>query len=243
MQEAKEAAGHNVAARTLYYKVRPLVQEYTDELKYPYFSQTLLPEYVREYGPLEGLYYEARGELCHPHDEVVIPLGTREVDEYELPPWQFDKILYIEKMGLKTQLAPYQLSQKHDMAIIYGKGYAVTACRALLARTDVRDMQIFVLHDADIDGYDIARTLGEATARMPDHNVEVIDLGLTVSQAIEEGLETEEFTRRKRLPADVDFDEDAEMVQGRAVPCRMDRQDAPSLHPLRTECVLQRRVG
>ena len=32
---------------------------------------------------------------------------------------------------------------------------------------------------------------------MPDHNIEVIDLGLTVPQAIEEGLETEEFTRKK----------------------------------------------
>ena len=90
------------------------------------------------------------------------------------------------------------------MAIIYGKGTRVTACRNLLARSDVRDMQIFVLHDADIDGYNIARTLGEATRRMPDHNVEVIDLGLTVPQAIEDGLETEEFTRRKSLPADLD---------------------------------------
>ena len=51
MPEAKEAAGHIVAARTLYYKVRPLVQEYTDkELDYHYFSQTLLPDYERESG-------------------------------------------------------------------------------------------------------------------------------------------------------------------------------------------------
>ena len=197
--EAKEAAGHIVAARTLYYKVRPLVQKYTDEeLKYSYFAQTLLPDYQREYGPLEGLYYEARGELHHPHDTTVTPLGTREVEDYKLPPWQFDKILYIEKTGLKTQLAPYRLGQKYDMAVIYGKGYSPTACRNLLARPDIRDMKLFVLHDADINGYDIARTLGEATKRMPDHNIEVIDLGLTVPQAIEHGLETEEFVRKSR---------------------------------------------
>ena len=95
------------------------------------------------------------------------------------------------------------------MAIIYGKGYAVTACRDLLARSEIRDMKIFVLHDADIDGYNIARTLGEATRRMPDHNVDVIDLGLTVPQAIEYGLETEKFTRKKELPADLELDEDA----------------------------------
>ena len=137
MLEAKEAAGHTVAARTLYYKVRPLVQEYTDkELDYQYFSQTLLPDYEREFAPLPGLYYEARGELHHPHDDTVTPLGTREVEEYELPPWQFDKILYVEKTGLEAQLAPYQLGQKYDMAIMYGKGYAVTACRNLLARSE-----------------------------------------------------------------------------------------------------------
>ena len=107
LQEAKAAAGDVVAARTLYYKVRPLIQQYTDaELDYRYFSQTLLPEYERTIAPLHGLYYEARGELHHPHDGVVIPLGTREVDAYTPPPWQFDKVLYIEKTGLAAQLAP-----------------------------------------------------------------------------------------------------------------------------------------
>ena len=67
MEEAKEAAGLIVAARTLYYKVRPLIQQFTDEeLNYPYFSQTLLPEYERTVAPLPGLYYEARGDLYHP---------------------------------------------------------------------------------------------------------------------------------------------------------------------------------
>ena len=190
--------------------MRPLIQQYTDkELDYAYFSQTLLPEYERTVAPLPGLYYEARGALHHPHDDQVIPLGTREVEAYTPPPWQFDKVLYIEKEGLEAQLAPYRLGQRYDMAIIYGKGYAVTACRDLLARSDIREMKIFVLHDADINGYDIARTLGEATRRMPNHSVDVIDVGLTVPQAIEFGLETEKFTRRKELPADLELDEDA----------------------------------
>jgi hypothetical protein len=208
--EAKVAAGEVVAARTLFYKVRPLVQQYTDaELDYRYFSQTLLPEYERTVAPLQGLYYEARGELHHPHDGVVIPLGTREVEAYVPPSWQFDKILYIEKTGLAAQLAPYRLGQRYDMAIIYGKGYAVKACRDLLARTDIREMKIFVLHDADLDGYNIARTLGEATRRMPHHSVDVIDLGLTAPQAVEYELETEKFTRRKELPVELELEEDA----------------------------------
>lgn len=210
LPEAKERAGTVVSARTLFYKVRPLMQQYTDrqfgKQGYQYFTQTLLPEYERTVGPIPGLYYEPRGELHHPHDGNVIRLGTREVEQYTLPPWQFDKILYVEKTGLQAQLAPYRLAEKYDMAIIYGQGYAATACRNLLASSAVRDLQIFVLHDADPAGYNIARTLAEATKRMPDHNIDVIDLGLTVPQAIEYELETEQFTRKRALPSDLDLD-------------------------------------
>ena len=211
LPEAKDRAGAVVSARTLFYKVRPLLQNYTDkELDFGYFSQTLLPEFQREVGPLDGLYYEPRGELHHPHDGKVIRLGTREVESYVLPPWQFDKILYIEKTGLQAQLAPYRLAERYDMAIVFGEGYAVTACRTLLARSDIRKMPIFVLHDADPYGYNIARTLAELTKRMPDHSIDVIDLGLTVPQAIEHRLETEIFTRLKQLPAELDLDPDAQ---------------------------------
>ena len=215
--EAKRRAGAVVSARTLYYKVRPLVQQHTDrELPFNYFSQVLLPEYERTVGTIPGLYYEPRGELHHPHDDTVTALGTREVENYRVPEWQFDKILYIEKTGLQTQLAPYQLGKKYDMAIIYGQGYAVTACRNLLASIAARDIRIFVLHDADIDGYNIARTLSEATRRMPDHNIEVVDLGLTVPQAIEYGLETETFTRKRELPSELELDpQSAEWFTGR----------------------------
>ena len=162
LPEAKAAAGDVVSARTLYYKVRPLIQQFTDaEVGYAYFSQTLLPEYERTVAPLPGLYYEPRGELHHPHDDRVIPLGTREVEAYTPPSWQFDKVLYIEKQGLAAQLAPYRLGQRYDMAVIYGKGYSPTACRNLLARSDIRDMKLFVVHDADLDGYNIARTLAK----------------------------------------------------------------------------------
>ena len=154
----------------------------------------------------------------------MIPLGTREVEAYTPPSWQFDKVLYIEKQGLAAQLAPYRLGQRYDMAFIYGKGYSLTACRNLLARSDIRDMKFFVLHDADLDGYNIARTLAEATRRMPDHSVDVIDLGLTVPQAIDAGLETEKFTRKKDLPAELELDEDArEWFTGEAIQAGYDK--------------------
>ncbi len=129
----------------------------------------------------------------------MIQLGTREVEAYIPPSWQFDKVLYIEKAGLEAQLAPYEIGQRYDMALIYGKGIRRPRAETCW-RSRRSDMKIFVLHDADIDGYDIARTLGEATRRMPNHSIDVIDLGLTVPQAIEYGLETEQFTRERSCP-------------------------------------------
>ena len=177
MAEAAQDAGDIYDIRDLYYQVRPRIQAFgIEEIAGHYFSQTLVPEYEREHGELDGLYRESRGELHHPHDGEVTKLGTREVDAYELPDYEFDKVLVIEKSGQAEQLKRAQLGQRHDMAIIDGKGYTVEACRKLLARPDFRNMQIFVVHDADLDGYNIARTLGEETARMPDHNIDIIDL-------------------------------------------------------------------
>ena len=76
LPQAKAAAGHVVAARTLYYKVRPLIQEFTDkELDYAYFSQTLLPEYERTVAPLPGLYYEAARRAAPPPRRRGDPAG------------------------------------------------------------------------------------------------------------------------------------------------------------------------
>jgi len=93
-----------------------------------------------------------------------------------------------------------KLMERYDMAIMTGEGFATEAARTLLEQADKEQkMQIFVLHDADPSGYDIARTVREATDRMPGYSVEVIDLGLTVQQAVELGLKPERFTRKKRL--------------------------------------------
>jgi hypothetical protein len=59
---------------------------------------------------------------------------------------------------------------------------------------------------------------------MPNHSVDIIDLGLTVPQVIELGLETENFTRRKELPTDLELDEDAlEWFTGEPIPAGYDK--------------------
>jgi DNA topoisomerase VI subunit B len=209
-----------VGSRSLWYVVRKRVQEHTDrDLNYDYFSQALLPEYQSEYGELDGLYYDPRGVLYEPHTGREVPLGTREVDDYDIPEFVYDKMLYVEKKGLWPVLKAARIAERFDMAVIVGEGYANVATRSLLAAAaDGHDVRVFVLHDADPAGYEIARTLSEATRRMPGHHVEVHDLGLRVEGALELGLEPEEFTRRKALPSALDLnDVEREFFTGRRV--------------------------
>lgn len=210
MPEAVSKASGNgtlpVSAHTLFYHVRPLVQEYNSrkQLKPSYFEQQLLPEYQQKHGAIPGLYYEPRGTLYEPHSGVSIPLGTREVADYRFPSWLYDKILYVEKQGLWPVFKHAKLAEKFDMAIVAGEGYATEACRVLFDGAEKgRRFRLAVLHDGDPYGYNIARTLREETARMPGYSVEVIDIGLRLADALDMGLEVETFTRKKALPKEL----------------------------------------
>ncbi len=207
-----------VSARSLYYQVRPLIQDYTNRyLDYSYFSQTLLTEYQAIYGPISLLYYDPRGYLYEPHTHRAISLGTIEVQEYEWPSWVFNKILYVEKKGLLPTLQAAQLAERYDMAIIAAEGFATEAARDLLSKAaHDRQYKIFVLHDADPAGYEIARTLSEETNRMPGYSVDVIDLGLRVEDALDMGLTPETFSRRKALASGLELtDVEKEFFTGR----------------------------
>ncbi len=206
LPQALRNAGGIFSARDLYYALRPLAyarRGWPEEktLNYDYFSQTLLTEYQELYGRIEGLWRDARGHLHEPHTDNVLSLGTREVAAYEFPEWTFDKILYVEKEGELPKLQEARLAERYDMALLMGKGYPAEAARALFERAEANagDYQLFVFHDADLDGYNIARTLREATRRMPGYSVDVVDLGLTVEDAVEIDLAPEPFHRRKDI--------------------------------------------
>lgn len=177
-----------------------------DELSYKYFSQTILPDYRREVRELPKVNYEPRGILYEPHEGgEEVRLGTRSVAEYNFPDYVFDKILYIEKNGRVDILRAAGVDKRHDMALVGGQGYSTEAIRTLFAGAEEGDYQLFVFHDADPDGYSIARTLREETKRMPDHSVDVIDIGLNLEDALALGKEPETFTRRKRLDAAIEL--------------------------------------
>ncbi len=198
-------AGVFFSARDLYYATRPLAYSHYEwdgdkRLEYKYFSQTLLTEYQEQRGPISGLWRDPRGNLHEPHTGGTVAIGTREIAAYEFPEYSFDKILYVEKEGEWPKLQAARLAERYDMAIASAKGYPVEAVRELFARAEGGDYQLFVFHDADIDGYEIARVLGQETRRMPNHSVEVIDIGLSVEDALEMGIDPEPFSRKKGIP-------------------------------------------
>jgi hypothetical protein len=197
-----------VSARQLYYAVRKAIQKYTEkELDFNYFSQTLLVEWQETEGPIKGLYFDPRGVLYEPHGGKTLALGTREVASYTFPEYVYEKILYVEKKGLMPVFDSAQIRERFDLAIIAGEGYPTEAVRTLFERADQGRYRLFVLHDADPHGYNIARTLAEETRRMPGYSVEVTDLGLKLEEALSLGLLTEKFARRKALPYNLDLNE------------------------------------
>lgn len=204
MPRAIHNAGANFSARDLYYAARPLVYadvewEYGKRLEYGYFSQTLLTEYQEQRGAIAGLWRDPRGNLHEPHTGKSVALGTREVLAYEFPEYTFDKILYVEKEGEWPKLQAARLAERYDMAIASAKGYPVEAVRELFSRAEGGEYQLFCFHDADLDGYNIARVMRQATRRMPGYSVEVVDIGLTVEDALELSLDPEPFSRKKAI--------------------------------------------
>jgi DNA topoisomerase VI subunit A len=204
MRRAIQNAGANFSARDLYYAARPLVYAHAEwedgkRLEYGYFSQTLLTEYQEQRGAIAGLWRDPRGSLHEPHTGESVALGTREVASYEFPEYTFDKILYVEKEGEWPKLQAARLAERYDMAIASAKGYPVEAVRELFSRAEGGEYQLFCFHDADLDGYNIARVMREATRRMPGYSVEVVDIGLTVEDALEMDLDPEPFSRKKDI--------------------------------------------
>jgi DNA topoisomerase 6 subunit A-like protein len=202
-----------VGARRLFYAVRSRIPALTSNTfstdnGYSYFSQTLLPEYQKERvkegkEPLAGVYYDPRGKIHEAHTGKSMDLGTRDVDSYEFPPYTFNKLLYVEKRGQVPLLQAAKIAERYDMALVTEAGFATVAARTLLASGASEageKYQVFCLHDADYSGYNILRTLREATARMPEHSMEVYDIGLTVEQVMAKGKTPETYVRSSTIP-------------------------------------------
>ena len=207
LEQAYMAASANgslpALARQIFYQARPKIMAMTDdkELAYGYFSQTLLPDYIEEYGVNWNVVYDARGHFEEPHTNRRIGCGTIEVGNYlhktkepEIVPAEFSDanisvigpsggvsgVLFCEKEGFNPLFKAVNLANRYDLMIVSTKGVSVTAARRLIDEIcGDNDLPLFALHDFDVAGFMILGTLQRDTRRYQFSNaIEVIDLGL-----------------------------------------------------------------
>src|SRR5215467_14881048 len=99
---------------------------------------------------MPGMYREPRCTIYHPHREETITLGTLTVEDYERPPWTFNKLVYIEKEGFSEALKAERWAERHDCALLSSKGFTTRAARDLvdLLAGHNEPVTIFCVHDA-----------------------------------------------------------------------------------------------
>jgi len=193
--------------RDLYYATRELVQAYTDEpLTQKYFDK-VVDDWEKSNGLIPSRQRDPRGFLLEPHTGRRIPLGTKAVEDYEIPAYLYNTILFVEKKGLLSKFQLGQIGEKYDCAIIAAEGYAVRAAKALIhAAQNGHRMKVLCFHDADPYGMNIFRTLSRATGAQ-SYQIEVIDAGLHLEEALSMGLAVETFTRRKAMSRGLELSE------------------------------------
>jgi DNA topoisomerase VI subunit B len=201
-------------ARQIMYAARGYIQKRTGKkLNDDYLTQTLLPDYVEAYGVNWDVVFDARGHFTEPHSRTTVPLGTLAVRRYlaeagqpqatdlglplmpsdfptKGPANRFGAVLFIEKEGFAEILKAARIAERYDIAVMSTKGMSVTASRLLVDRVGV---SLLVLHDFDQSGFSILGTLRRSTRRYRFvGSADVIDLGLTLADIDQYGLEAEE---------------------------------------------------
>jgi|LakMenEpi03Aug12_release.lakeMendotaPanAssembly.Ray.scaffolds.fasta_scaffold03390_16 hypothetical protein len=204
-------------ARQLMYDVRRQIQDETDEqLNDSYFTQNLLPAYVRENPEAErwDIVFDARGHFHEPHTGQSAALGTLDVRRYlrgkpngdtefdpddlfptHGPKNRFGAILFIEKEGFLPLFQAVKLAERFDLAIMSTKGLSNVAARQLVDQVcGENEVPLFVLRDFDKAGFSIAGTLSRDTDRYSfEHSVQVVDLGLHLEDVEAWKLGSESF--------------------------------------------------
>jgi hypothetical protein len=220
MQDAYMAASANSTlpanARQIYYAARPKILELAEKesLDSQYFCQTLLIEYMREFDVEWDVVWDDRGHFKEPHTKVAFGLGTLNVRRYlrdnsrpfleearfgsakistNGPDGRFGAILFVEKEGFMPLFEAVRLAERFDLAIMSSKGMSVTAARMLADRMCARySIPLLILHDFDVAGFSIGKTIGTDTRRYSFENtIRVIDLGLRLADVEALNLESE----------------------------------------------------
>ena len=194
--------GYRFNARQVFYKMRPIVRAATGEELQDKNFNNILADYEAAHGEIEGMYWELRGSITHPHRDETITLGTLMVEEYARPTWTFNKLLYIEKEGALEALKQNRWPERHDCAVMSSKGFSTRAARDLIDKLAEHDepVEVFCAHDADASGTMIYQSLQEATKARGARKIKIANIGLEPWEAVGMGLEVETVESKQRKP-------------------------------------------
>ena len=225
MEEAYNKASSNgkyyANARQIMYAARPQIIKQADKpwekSTDKYFTQTLLKDYIEEYNPGWKVVWDARGHFTEPHTGRVVNVGGIEVEKYHRgwssefesfprpgirssvdthgPQNRFGSVLFIEKEGFDEILKDAGIGDRYDMAIMSTKGIPVGAACELLSRLPGESVKVFVLHDFDLAGFKIVRTLRKGTRLQ--HGTDVVDLGFRLADIQELDREEVHYSQQK----------------------------------------------
>jgi hypothetical protein len=109
------------------------------------------------------------------------------------PSGRYGAVLFVEKEGFTQILEAARIAERYDIAMMSTKGMSVTAARILVEELcGRRKLPLFVLHDFDLAGFSIKKTLTESGERFQfRHEINFIDLGLRLTDVEELELEAE----------------------------------------------------
>jgi hypothetical protein len=221
MEEAYTKASANrtlpANARQIFYVARPLIAALMGgtAIRSKYF-QDLLGDYQEQREPDWQPAYDARGHFTEPHTNRSSGLGTLDVEDYLAklgtphvaeaalgrakvatcgPEGRYSGVLFIEKEGFLPLMEAAKIAEKSDLLITSSKGFSVTAARRLVDELcGARGLPLYILHDFDISGFGIAKTLTSDSRRYKfKHKIRrVVDLGLRHADVEAMTLDNEE---------------------------------------------------
>jgi len=209
-------------ARQIMYAARPLMLAKEPSLSLDskfsvYFTQTILKDYLEEENPDWKVVWDARGHLIEPYTGKSVGLGginvmeymqnwTEDFEEYPKldivkqiktsgPSNRFGAVLFIEKEGFTEILKNAGIDRKYDIALMSTKGLPVKAACDLAEEFESNDVTTYVLHDFDLAGFKIVKTLREGTRMAEGTNV--VELGLRMADITDLQSEPVEYHQRK----------------------------------------------
>ena len=196
-----------VMARQLYYPLRDLINREAgvmlSEASYNAFTQKRITEFFEEFPEYENkILFERRGSFKSPFGGELL-LGTADVAKFVQahyankvkvhtetkmspvydfsPKYLYNRVLFVEKGGYRDILEEAGLLRKLNMGIMSTQGFGTRAGKEVVRALRRLGVEVYVLHDCDIPGYQIMHNLlkGSQTFKAP---LDVNELGLTVAQ-------------------------------------------------------------